>query len=484
MKNPNQKKKMTNLKMGVLSAAVVCGLFSTSMAYANDPYASPRLRNAIGYEFNGGIVPEPATDIVTYPILDMQVKWDILGACGEFDPDISIQGVFNGITEGFRDYMDGLIGAATSAVAGLPGLILKRVDPGLYDIIEEGMLQADLDFSAAKASCENIQNWMLGEGESPFKDFAIEAKVGEWTKKIGMDNYGGPPGGGGASTPPPAEAAGNGILAAQQIEDEYELDDGIAWVCNEIKGGQGQELIEVIEDVVIAGYNSLIDRDPCDETAVPALIGDDDPMYTYWPEPADAVEFITLAVGDIEVATCNNCRKETPLVGKGLLPLHFAMADQLRTDIFALVNGTTAMTRDNLDAVSARPSAVVDDQLIFTLRGYAPASQNTLITHMANEIAYGRLFEQARLAVMIFRSGLMEPNVASAGNGILSDVHDAIDKILEEQNLVRLELEEKKRVSSYTIDKVMFNAERRIQSATETPRNTHLPFNSLGTKEN
>lgn len=471
------------LKKTLFTLAVTSCLCSAP-ALANDPFSSPRLRNAQSYEFNGGVVPEPASEIAVYPILDYQVKWDIFGACGEFDPDISIQGVFNGITEGFRDYMDSLIGAATAAVAGLPGLILKRVDPGLYDIIEEGMLQADLDFSAAKASCEDIQNWMLGEGDSPFKDFAIEGKVGEWTAKIGMDNYGGPPGGGGASTPPPAEAAGNGILAKEQVEKEFEGDKGIAWVCNEVKGGQGQELIEVIEDVIIAGYNSLLDRDACDETAVPALIGGDDPMFTYWPEPSDAVEFVTQIVGDIEIATCNNCRKETPIIGKGLLPLHFEMADTIRTGIFDLVNDVTPMTVENLNAVSAAPSAVIDDQAIYALRKYVPTSQNLLITNMANEIAYGQLFEQSRLAILLFRIGLMEPNVASAGDGVLKDVYEAIEKIEEEQGLIIAELEAKKRVSASTLNKVMYNTERRIQSAKENPVKQTVPFNSLGTREN
>lgn len=472
----NSRLKLNHLAAAITLASSIC---MVSNAFA-DTYSSPRLRSANGFLLNGGIVPAPASQIMTYQVLDFDVSWDIFGECGELDPNITIEGVFNGVTEGFRNYMDGLIGAATGAVAGLPGLILKRVDPGLYDIVEEGMLSGALDFEAAKVTCEGLQEWALGEGESPFSDFAVNAKVGEWSAQLGLHGYGGPPGGGGASTPPPSPAAGNAKLAQENADANNELDDGVSWVCGDVVGGQGQDPIELFSDVTLVGYNTLLGRAGCDSTTVPSAIGQDDPLWSYWSEPDEAEEFVTSVLGEDQLLNCQNCRKSTPVPGKGLLPQQEIVASRLRTDLARLVNGTTPITKPTLDEVSAIPGALVDDQLIFAIRRYTPDVQLELIRQLSDEIAFARLIEQARLAILVLRTGVQEPNVANKQN-VVDRIERGVKYIQDEVAILLTEMRSRDEIASLTLNKIMYHAESRVQS-TELPttRKPTLRINSVG----
>ncbi|CAM5450298.1 hypothetical protein SSTU70S_06963 [Stutzerimonas stutzeri] len=56
----------------------------------------------------------------------------------------TLQNQLNGITNGFQTIMSNVIQNATSAVASLPALIIQRADPGLYNLLTNGILQARL----------------------------------------------------------------------------------------------------------------------------------------------------------------------------------------------------------------------------------------------------------------------------------------------------------------------------------------------------
>src|SRR5260370_15721323 len=56
--------------------------------------------------------------------------------------------------------MSGLIQDATAAVAALPALIIQRADPGLYNLLTNGILQARLDFDRSKLTCKAMANRM------------------------------------------------------------------------------------------------------------------------------------------------------------------------------------------------------------------------------------------------------------------------------------------------------------------------------------
>src|SRR3546814_20312832 len=56
--------------------------------------------------------------------------------------------------------MSSVIQNATSAVASLPALIIQRADPGLYNLLTNGVLQARLDFDRSKLQCRDMAEKM------------------------------------------------------------------------------------------------------------------------------------------------------------------------------------------------------------------------------------------------------------------------------------------------------------------------------------
>ncbi|PXB97674.1 integrating conjugative element protein, partial [Pseudomonas aeruginosa] len=61
---------------------------------------------------------------------------------------------------GFQQIMSSVIQSATSAVASLPALIIQRADPGLYNLLTNGVLQARLDFDRSKLTCRAMAEKM------------------------------------------------------------------------------------------------------------------------------------------------------------------------------------------------------------------------------------------------------------------------------------------------------------------------------------
>ncbi|HEY9237923.1 MAG TPA: integrating conjugative element protein, partial [Burkholderiaceae bacterium] len=88
------------------------------------------------------------------------IGWNSNLICGDMSLSTTIQNQLNGLTNGFQTIMSSVIQNATAAVASLPALIIQRADPGLYNLLTNGVLQARLDFDRSKMTCRAIANRM------------------------------------------------------------------------------------------------------------------------------------------------------------------------------------------------------------------------------------------------------------------------------------------------------------------------------------
>lgn len=88
------------------------------------------------------------------------VGWNSNLICGDMSIRTTIQNQLNGLTNGFQNIMSNVIQSATSAVASLPALIIQRADPGLYNLLTNGILQARLDFDRSKLTCRAMAERM------------------------------------------------------------------------------------------------------------------------------------------------------------------------------------------------------------------------------------------------------------------------------------------------------------------------------------
>ena len=417
---------------------------------------SPRLNTLMDYQIGGGLISGPPTKIHSIPILSFGAGWDLNMACGEFDPKMTVKNQLNGLTDGFKNMMDNVINSATAAVASLPALAIQKADPGLYDLLQQGILQGKMDFEFAESSCQEMANLMMGDStDYPWEKFKMNAKVADWSWNIGA-------------------TGGDAVAAKENVDGSNHGDAGSEWVCNSKKGGAGQPPIRALRDVVMVGYNVLFDRnDSCDSASVSVADGQGNALWEYWSGPAVSV------VGDSEIRTCDNCKKITSRPGKGLAYRHRDMEQDLYDDLEDLVDGTTALSWQNLNRVSAPPGVRVTDLVIKAIRKRNPTVQEEMLRKLSSEIAYTRLVEQGRFLTQMLRSGVKEPNVANMDTAI-AIIDNAIDHLNVELAQLDQEIETREAVAERTIGHLLGTEERIYQNTNLPSGNKPSGLNSFG----
>ena len=448
--------------MRKLKYALACVTLSQPLVALSDSTThSPRLSGALGYEIGGGYISDPPTRINTVPILELGAGWDLNMQCGEFDPRVTVSNQLNGITQGFRDMMDNIISAATGAVASLPALAIQRANPGLYDMLQQGILQGKMDFEWAETSCEEMSKVLLGEESFPFEKFKLSAKVGEWSTQIGA-------------------SGGDAVRAKENVDDEDTDGKGAEWICGTLKGGDGQQPIRALTDVVTVGYNILFDRNnSCSTASVPPATGQGTPLWEYWNGPQQASQWAKQVVGDTELRTCDGCKKFRGEPGKGLTYMHRDLAEDLFDDLEDLVDGSTALRWQNLNRVSAPPGVVINDTIIHAIRKRTPQAQQEMIGKLASEIAYTRIVEQGRLLTQMLRTGVKEPNV-SAFEPAKVVVNEAIDHLQVELDQLDQEIKTRKAIARNTIQTILGYEEKRVQNTRSPERGKATGTSSIG----
>lgn len=433
----------------------------SSTCGASSSEHSPRLGGVNLFELGGGYVMDPPTQIDSVSILDMGAGWDLNMECGEFDPEITVGNQLNGVTDGFSNMMDNIIQSATSAVAALPALAIQRANPGLYDMLQQGILQGKMDFEAAEVSCEEMANVISGEESFPWEKFKLSAKVNNWSAEIGG-------------------SGGDAIQAKKSLDETNHGDTGVEWTCGETVGGAGQESIKALSDVVQVGYNVMFDRtDSCETSTIGAADGQGNPLWEYWPGPVAASQWARKVIGEMEIRTCDGCKKTAGTPGKGLTYMHRDMADVLAEDLEDLVDGSSVLSWQNFNRVSAPPGVRIDDTIIMAIRKRSADGQAAMIQKLAGEIAYARLVEQGRLLTQLLRTGIKEPNVAAFEPAKII-VDEAIDQLQIELDQLDMEVKTREAIAQNTILHILGQEEKTVQSMIAPTRGRSAGVNQVG----
>lgn len=410
---------------------------------------SPRLQAIMGYQIGGGYLPDKPTNEMAIPTLQLGSGWDVNINLNKFDPRIAVGNQLSGLTEGIHEMLGSIIEAATGDVVALAGMAIQRANPGLYDMLQQGVVQGRMDFEAAEKSFEETAQSLMDDASLPFQKYAKAIKSQNLSKAI--EDLSG-------------SKIGDAIQARLDFKDMDHFNGGAEWVCGDKKGGSGlMEPIKAIEDVVEVGYNIMFDRTACETGAVDAATGVGTPLYSYWTSPAQASAWSKRVLGDIEIRTCDGCKKLSGTLGKGLTYLHRDMADGIQTGLEDLVTGATDLTYANLEAVSAPPGVMINDTIIMAIRKRNAAGRAEMISKLAGEVAYTRLVEQGRLLTQLLRTGSKEPNVASM-EPAKQAINEAIDQLKSELDLLHREVNVRESIAQKTLLTIMGMEEKAIQS--------------------
>lgn len=130
------------------------------------------------YTLGGGsVISQPATRS-NMQKLGVDLGWSSDLMCGNFDLKTTVGNQLNGITDGFKNLMGDVIQGASGAVASLPAMVIQRANPGLYDMLTNGVLQANVAFDKAQLNCQNMAKRMMEFTDS-----------NKWTQAAMLEEY-------------------------------------------------------------------------------------------------------------------------------------------------------------------------------------------------------------------------------------------------------------------------------------------------------
>ncbi|MFC4252934.1 integrating conjugative element protein [Sinimarinibacterium flocculans] len=342
------------------------------------------------------------------------VGWNSNLICGDMSITTTLHNQLNGITQGFQAIMSNVIENATAAVASLPALIIQRADPGLYNLLTNGILQARLDFDRSKLTCRAIANRMadMAGGQAGWDQLAEAMALKE------------------------AVGSSDAVSAIEQAESNRG-NSGVPWIGGGNAGGADQDAIKVVGDVTRAGYNLLNERSVTDTSSIdPSTCGNRLTCQT-WSSPEAAAEWATRVLGEREQRTCETCTKTETTPGVGLTPL-IQEEFEIKLEVLQeLVMGVRPTTVANLDTAGSG-SLPITRGVIEALRD--EPDQDVLGKRLASEAALSSVLEKALLLQRTLLTGRKEPNV-TANELALQAIDQEIDALDQEIRNLKTELE-------------------------------------------
>ncbi|RBW47313.1 integrating conjugative element protein [Psychromonas sp. B3M02] len=362
--------------------------------------------------------------------------------CGGFDPNITISNTLNSVKSGLEDSYTQMESAATAAIANLPGYVLSKVNPNLYDLFMNAIASAEVDFDLATKSCEMIQA-EIQDGQDPFEDLASISVGDTWKSSVGT--------------------SGVDILNVQEAAEDSKV-NGIVHPCYGRAGGENQTPYNIITDVASIGYNRLLDRNEC-ETSVVASTTSSEELITKFESPAAVKEWVKLVVGDVTYdEDSSSSSSSTP--GAGLLPLVNSRKTEVYNGLIDMYNGSTEATLDNLSEISA-PGLMVTAQIITGLRTLGDRKASIFINRLSDEIAISDTINSALLIRRTLATGKKESDVYSS-KAITEKVSESITELDEEIDLVLKENEVKKSLMGESIPLLLNLVRQQEQAANGT----------------
>lgn len=371
--------------------------------------------------------------------ISVGMGWNGNLICGDMNLEATLQNQLNGVTNGFQNIMSTVINNATSAVASLPALILQRADPGLYNLLTNGILQARLDYDRSKMSCKAMAEKMadIAGGQMSWDQLAEGMAL---KSAIGSNN--------------------DAVSAIEQAESNRG-NDGVPWVGGNNAGGRGQKSIKVVSDVTEAGYNLLNGRSVDSSGSVGESQCSGNLVCQTWKSPEEAAGFAVRVLGEQAHKTCDGCTKTETTAGVGLTPLIQEEYETKLKHIQDLVTGNKPTSFENLQAAGTNALPIT--------RGVIEALRNEsdldlMANRLASEVALASVMEKALLLQRIMLSGGKEPNVAA--NDIAQQALSKENSVLEQEiNNLKSELELRQQLANNSATAILERYRSRAESS-------------------
>lgn len=376
MKNACTKLIVTTLLLGVV----------LTPATISAQQVVPGQQSALYYKIGGGEPLSRAANPSSTPLrIGLGGSARLNYSCGKFDAEISIANLMNT----FSTLGTQITGAVRAGIASLPMYIFQRAAPGLYELFQTYRRKAEVEFGAALKTCEEMEA-VIRNGGDPYEDWIKMAKGENWKTEVNTNR--------------------DGVVAKANVERNAGR-DGVTWIGGTKKGGFSQGPIEVVRDIVVAGYNVTMNQAPAaSPTAVFPSTGPGATRLTQaFLSPSTAADWAVAVMGDKLIATCDEvgCPAKGSSPGTGLLPKFEAEKPLAQTQLLKVVSANVP-ERADLEAASA-PGVAMTRELVDAIREMRPLERDIALGRLSMEVAQARIIDRALLIRNTFLTGAGVP---------------------------------------------------------------------------
>ncbi|MFT4059663.1 MAG: integrating conjugative element protein [Legionella sp.] len=362
--------------------------------------------------------------------------------CSGFNPVVSITNTFQDMKSSAMNIPGGIIDNLKGSVAGFPLYKLQQSMPALYNVLQNTAAYAQNEFSVKVKDCQDVKK-TLEEGQSPIESMLSVSDSQGWleaAKRAKTENV-------------DVTATAKSIAKKR---DEY----GLPWIGRESgnAGGKYQRPIKVINDVVIAGYNILLNRKPLNSDKKP---DSRTPMTQTWPTPTDASQWAVKVLGDLHVSSANDAdkTKHDAKAGIGLSAL-LQSCDSSNTctsnvskALWNLVDRQWPLTEEKLRMVSAS-NLMITDEIIITIQRMPREEQILTVSKLAEEIAVQNMLDKALMMRRMIQAGSQVQEVQNL-KPALNMVKFALKKLDDDIHSLAFENEVRKKMMTETLGLLM-----------------------------
>lgn len=363
--------------------------------------------------------------------------------CSGFNPVVSITNTFQDMKSSAMNIPGGIIDNLKGSVAGYPMYKLQQSMPALYNVLQNTAAGAQNEFSVKVRDCQDTKKKME-EGQSPMEGILSVSDSQGWleaAKRAKTENV------------DVTQTAKN--IAKKR--DEY----GLPWIGRESgnAGGKYQRPIKIINDVVIAGYNILLNRKPLNNVN---KADTNTPMTQNWKTPTEAGNWAVKVIGDIHVSASEDKAdpsKHDAKAGIGLSAL-LQSCDSSNTctsnvskALWQLVDKKWQLTEEKLNLVSAS-NLKITDEIIITIQRMPREEQILTVSKLAEEIAVQNMLDKAMMMRRILQAGLQVQEVQNL-KPTLDMVRFALKKLDDDIHSLAFENDVRKKMMTETLGLLM-----------------------------
>jgi len=318
-------------------------------------------------------------------------------SCGKFDPSASLQNFMNNLKNGVDDAMNTVSQAASSAVAGLPALLLSRNSPDLYELLQTNVFRAEEKLKFNSASCQEIER-QLASGENPYK---------QWTELAQ-----------GTSLNEESESNPDVNTAMKEVEEDGG-DNGVNLPVpgkGIIKaGGKGQDPIKVNTTASVTGYNIMLGRNPTDLNEPQNNKEQATEVVRNFKSPEELVQWTKSVIGEKDIYTTKNPDKEPEYTaGKGMIQAAADNRQEVIESLYEALSEDDKSKKIEILRESFKGTTPVTVGLLKRIEASDKDIQKNIIHSLAEEISMGNEIQKALIARRALIVSLSEPNIAAS----------------------------------------------------------------------